>query len=115
MLILILILISGSFLVYISKYNFALVNVNLGTFILKDIPLFYVMIGSVIFGLVLAYLVHLIISLSTAMTMRRKNKEIQKEKEEVLELTKRVHQLELENEKQKNGTEIIVPTDQNAL
>jgi len=42
------------------------------------------------------------------------NKEIKKEKEEVLELTKNVHQLELENEKQKNNKN-AEPQDKNAL
>lgn len=113
MLILIFLLIIGSFLVYISKYNFMLVNVNFGTFIVHNVPLFYVIVGSVLFGLILSYLVHVVMSISTSWTMRGKDHEIKKEKEEVLELTKRVHQLELENERQKNGTP--EPTDQNAL
>ena len=37
-----------------------------------------------------------------ALSLSPQNKEIKKEKDEVLELTKRVHQLELENEKLKN-------------
>jgi hypothetical protein len=47
--------------------------------------------------------------------LRKKNNEIKKDKEEILDLTKRVHQLELEKEKIKNGTEELMPTDQNAL
>jgi cell division protein FtsB len=90
------------------------VSLNFGTFVLSDIPLFYVIIGSLIFGLVLSYLVYLINSISTAFRFRGKDKEIKKNKSEVLELTKRVHQLELENEKLKNGT-LVEPTDENAL
>ena len=95
MLLLILLLIIGSVLVYISKYNFMLVSVNFGTFIISNIPLFYVIVGSILFGLVLSYLVHLVNSISTSLTLRGKNDLIKKEKEEILELTKRVHQLEL--------------------
>ena len=114
MLILILFLIIGSILVYISKFNFMPVSLNFGTFVLSDIPLFYVIIGSLIFGLVLSNLVYLINSISTTFRFRGKDKEIKKNKSEVLELTKRVHQLELENEKLKNGT-LVEPTDENAL
>jgi lipopolysaccharide assembly protein A len=114
MLLLILLLIIGSGLVYISKYNFMLVSVNFGSFVISDIPLFYVIIGSILFGLIISYLVHLVNSISASFTLRGKNNLIKKEKEEVLELTKRIHQLELENERQKTKTD-LVPSDPNAL
>jgi uncharacterized integral membrane protein len=114
MLVLILLLVVGSILVYISKYNFTPVSVNLGFYIFSDIPLFYVIVGSLLFGLILSYLAYLFHSISTSLTLRGKNKEIKKNKDEVLELTKNVHQLELENEKIKNGSD-SEPTDQNAL
>ena len=114
MLILILFLIIGSMLVYISKFNFMPVSVNFGMYILEDIPLFYVIIGSLVFGLVLSYLVYLINSISTALTLRGKDKTIKKNKNEVLELTKRIHQLELENEKLKTNSS-NKPLDPDAL
>ncbi len=114
MLILILLLVVGSVLVYISKFNFTPVTVNLGLYTFSNIPLFYVIVGSVVFGLVLSYLVYLVHDISTSFTLRGKNKEIKKEKDEVLELTKNVHQLELANEKQKNNNN-AEPQDKNAL
>jgi cell division protein FtsB len=90
------------------------VSVNFGMYVLNDIPLFYVIVGSFIMGLVLSYLVYLINSISTSVTLWGKDKTIKKNKNEVLELTKRVHQLELENEKLKNGTPIGV-RDEHAL
>jgi uncharacterized integral membrane protein len=114
MLSLIFLLVVGSLLVYISKFNFMLVSVNLGIYTFSNIPLFYVIVASMVFGLVLSYLVHLVQSISTSFTLRDKNNEIKKDKDEILELTKRVHQLELENEKVRNGTD-SEPTDQNAL
>ena len=114
MLILILLLVVGSVLVYISAYNFMLVSVNLGIYIINDVPLFYVIVGSLVLGLVLSYLIHLINAISTSFAFRGKDNEIKKNKDEVLELTKRVHQLELENEKQRNDSD-IEPSDKNAL
>ncbi|KKR70498.1 MAG: hypothetical protein UU12_C0020G0019 [Candidatus Woesebacteria bacterium GW2011_GWA2_40_7b] len=114
MLVLILFLIVGSVLVYISKFNFTPVTVNLGLYTFSNIPLFYVIAASVIFGLVISYFVYLVRLISTSFIIRGKNKEIKKEKDEVLELTKNVHKLELENEKQKNNTN-PEPQDRNAL
>ncbi len=104
MLILILFLVIGSFVVYVSRFNFTPVTVNLGFYTFPDIPLFYVIIGALLTGLVISYLVYLVRSISTSFALRGKNKEIKKEKDVVLELTKRVHQLELENEKLKHGS-----------
>ena len=114
MLVLILLLVISALLVYISQFNFTPVTVNLGFYVFSDIPLFYVIIASVLFGLILSYVVYLVRSISTSFTLRGKNKEIKKNQDEVLELTKNVHQLELENEKQKNDVN-LTPPDQNAL
>jgi uncharacterized membrane protein (DUF106 family) len=91
-----------------------LVSVNLGVYVFSNIPLFYVIVTSVVFGLILSYLVHLFNSISTTFTLKGKNKEIKKDKEEILELTKSVHQLELKNEQQKNDDN-LKPSDPNAL
>lgn len=114
MLDLILLLVVGSGLVYLSQFNFMLVSVSLGMYTISDIPLFYVIVGSLLVGLVLSYLVYIVRAISTSLTIRDKDNEIKKNKEEVLELTKRVHQLELENEKVRNSSD-PQPTDQNAL
>ena len=117
--ILILLLVVGSILVYISKFNFMLVSVNLGLYTISDIPLFYVIVGSVVVGLILSYVVYFVHSISTSLTLRSKDHEINKNKNEVLELTKRIHQLELENEKIKHSPavqpEATPPEDPNAL
>ena len=114
MLILILSLIVGSLLVYVSKYNFQPVSVNLGFTVFSGIPLFYVIIVSLMIGLVLSYLAALIQSISTSFILHGKNVEIKKNKGEVLELTKRVHQLEIKNEKLGKDSG-IEPGDRNAL
>lgn len=111
---LILLLVVGSGLVYISKFNFVPVSVNLGMYVISDVPLFYVIVASLVTGLLLSYIIFIAQSISNSFTLRGKDKEIKKNKDETLELARRVHQLELENEKIKNGTvsEIV---DTNAL
>ncbi|MDP2693237.1 MAG: lipopolysaccharide assembly protein LapA domain-containing protein [bacterium] len=114
MLILISLLIVGSVLVYISKFNFMLVSVNLGLYTFSDIPLFYIIVGSLVTGLVLSYAIYLVHEISASFVLRGKDNEIKKNKDQILELTKRVHQLELENEKLGHDSG-VEPEDKNAL
>lgn len=114
MLILIFSLLVGSMLVYISRFNFQPVSVNLGFYVLNSIPLFYVIIGSLLVGLVLSYLAYLVNSISNSFVLRGKDGEIKKNKAEALELTKRVHQLEIKNERLGKDSR-IEPGDRNAL
>lgn len=114
MLILILSLLVGSLLVYVSKYNFQPVSINLGFVVFTGIPLFYVIVGSLLVGLVLSYLAYIVNAISNSFVLRGKNIEIKKNKDEAMELTKRVHQLEIKNEKLGKDSG-IVPVDANAL
>ena len=111
---LILLLVVGSALVYISKFNFALVSVNFGPYVISNIPLFYVIIGSVVTGILLSYLANLLPAILNFFALRGKNSEIKKGKDEVLELTKQVHQLELKNERQSHPA-VVKPEDPNSL
>lgn len=114
MLIIILFVIIGSIIVYISRFNFTAVNVNLGFYTFSNIPLFYVIVGSLLIGLIFSYLVYLVHAISTVFKLRGKDKEIKNNKDEVLELTKRIHQLEIENEKLKRDSD-SESEDRNAL
>ncbi len=115
MLTLILFLIVGSAMVYIAQNNLTPVTLRLATYTFSGIPLFYIIIGSLLTGLILAYFAYLVSSIFTGFTMRGKDNKIKKTKSEIVDLTKRVHQLELENERLKNNSTIIEPSDKNAL
>lgn len=115
MLILILFLVIGSIMVYLAQNNLVLVTLRLGTYTFPDIPLFYIIIGSLLTGLGLAYLIYLINSIFTALIIHGKDKRIKQTKSEVVDLTKQIHQLELENERLKNNSTNIEPQDKNAL
>lgn len=106
MIILILFLVFGSILTYLSQHNLTPVSLNIGPYVLSDIPLFYVIVGSLITGLIFSYAVYLLHDISTFWTLRGKDNRIKKEKGEVLELTKRIHVLERENERLQNGENI---------
>lgn len=115
MLTLILFLVVGAIMVYLAQNNLMLVTLHLGKYVFSGIPLFYIIIGSLLTGLVLAYLVYLVNSIFTAFTMHGKDNKIKQTKNEIVDLTKQIHQLELENERLKNNSTIIEPQDKNAL
>ena len=69
--------------------------------------------GSLLVGLIVAYLIQLFGSIATAFVLRGNRKAMKSGQDEILELTKRVHQLELENEKLKRSEPEII--DANAL
>jgi lipopolysaccharide assembly protein A len=102
-------------MVYLAQNNLMTVPLHLGTYVFSDIPLFYIIIGSLLIGLGLAYLLYLINSIFIAFTMRRKDNKIKQGKNEITDLTKRIHQLELENERLKNNSTVIEPQDKNAM
>ena len=97
MLSLIFLLIIGAGITYLSVQNTAIVSLTFLDYTFKDLPIYYVILGSILFGVVLAYSISFINSISTYMLIRTQHKRIGKERKEVAELTKRVHQLELEN------------------
>lgn len=115
MLILILFLVVGGVMVYLAQNNLMLVTLRLGSYVFSDIPLFYIIIGSLLTGLGLAYLIYLFNSIFTAFTMHGKDNKIKQGKSENVDLTKRIHQLELENERLKNHSTVVKPQDKNAL
>lgn len=104
MLTLILLLVVGSFLAYLAQNNLMLVSVSFGPYTVSNVPLFYVIATSLVVGLVVSYVIYLVEIIAKSFMMRAKNIEIEKYKQEILELTKRVHQLELEKEKIKRTT-----------
>ena len=110
MLQIIFLLLAGSALTYISRYNLELVSLNFGQYTIPDVPLFYVIVGSLLTGLILSYIMQSLTGISTYFKLRDKSKEIKMGQDEVLSLTKRIHQLEIENEKLKHtGPEVSDP------
>lgn len=102
-------------MVYLAQNNLMLITLHLGTYIFSGIPLFYVIIGSVLTGLGLAYFFYLVNSIFTGLAMRGKDNKIKRGKSDIVELTKQIHQLEIENERLKNNTTVIGTQDKNAL
>ena len=93
---LIVTVIFGLFIAYFATQNALPVPVTLAENTLT-IPLYFIVVGSLLVGLLLAWIISLTGSLSSFFTIHGKDKAIKEAKTEILELTKKVHELELEN------------------
>lgn len=107
----IFLLIAGSALTYIAKYNLQPVAVNLVYYRIESVPLFYVIVGSLLFGLIFGYIMQLLSGIATYFKMRGKSRQIKTGQVEILDLTKRIHQLELENESLKQAEPEVIDTN----
>ena len=103
MITIILILIIGSIFVYLAQNNLTPVTLHIGSTVITNIPLFYVIVGSLLTGLTIAYLIHLINSIFVSFSMHGKDAKIKHAKNQIDDLTKRLTQLEKENEKLKSN------------
>ncbi len=105
MLSLIFLLLAGAAITFVSLQNTGEITLTFLTFTFTNLPVPFVILGSVLVGVLLAYVISLLNSISTLMVIRTQDKKIRQEKNEVAQLTKRVHQLEIENVSLRNETD----------
>ena len=114
MLALILFIAFGLIFGYFATLNTNLVAVNFGTTTVPNIPLYLLVLVSLGIGIVFSSLFYAFKSLGTRLFLWGKQGELSGAKKEIAELTKKIHQLEIENAKLKarngEGTE-----DENSL
>jgi uncharacterized integral membrane protein len=84
---------------YFATQNTTTVTLHFVSYSLTGIPIYLLVLASLLGGLLFAWILHLLNSISSSFALRGKNKTIKKGKVENLELTKKVHQLEIENTK----------------
>ncbi len=102
---LLILLLFGSGIAFLSLQNTTPVTVVLLSYTSPTVSLNYVIIGSILLGVLLAYGFHLIQSISTSFILRNKNKQLRQKDTQITELTKEVHQLDRENASIKKETD----------
>ena len=92
---------------YFATLNTSLVSVHFGTSSLGHVPMYVIILSSFGLGIVFTSLFYFVKSISSMYAIGKKKKELSEKEKEVLELTKRIHELELANTKlrAKNGEE----------
>ena len=82
---------------YVGLQNTIGVPLKVGDYFFESVPLYLVCLGSLLVGLIIGYIFSLIKSVASSFTLHGKDKKIEKLKEEILSMRKKMHQLELEN------------------
>lgn len=105
MIALILFIAFGLLFSYFATMNTMSVTIHLGTYTLKNIPLYLLVLASVGLGVIFASLFYLVKSLGYRFAFGRRDKEISRKNREIADLTRELHELEIENTKlkTKNG------------
>jgi len=122
---LILVVLSGILAALFATQNTDPVSIIVASYTLNDIPMYLIVLGSLLLGLLLSSiislvnsisssftLISLVNSISSSFTLHGKDAKIKETKKTLVELTKQIHQLELENARLKEHTTF---TDEKSL
>ncbi len=99
MITLITVVLFGLFIAYFATQNTGNISLNILNYTTPEIPIYIVVVGALLVGLFLSWLVSLANDIGTSFTVRGKENKIKNFKKENEEYLKRIHQLELENTK----------------
>jgi len=84
---------------YFATQNTAPVTIRMAEYALEEIPLYLVVVGSLLVGLFVAWILYIAQALSARLTIYGKDQVVRKTRRTVTDLEQRVHELEVENER----------------
>ncbi len=98
---LIVLFIFGIGVAYFGTQNTQTISVTLANYNLNGIPVYVIVLGSLLLGFIISWIISLVDVISSAFKIRGKESSIKDANKQIANLTKTVHQLELENERLK--------------
>lgn len=110
---LIVLVVFGIGVAFFATQNTQTVSVTLANYPISGIPLYLIVLGSLLLGFVVSWILSFFGVISSALKLHGKESTIKDANKQISELTKRVHQLELENERLK--AESGHPSDDKSL
>jgi putative membrane protein len=110
---LIVLVVFGIGVAFFATQNTQTISVAIANYHLAGIPLYIIVLGSLLLGFAVSWIISLVGGISSALKMHGKESTIKNANKEISDLTKKVHQLELENERLK--TESGHPRDDKSL
>ncbi|MBI4522902.1 MAG: LapA family protein [Deltaproteobacteria bacterium] len=109
MLVLIVAVIFGLAIGYFATQNVTPVTIQIADYVWNDVPLYQVVIGSLLIGLFLAWILYLVRSVSSTLTWYGRNHAARRAT--VTDLERRVHELESENARLRAAHSPAYPRD----
>ncbi len=101
MLALIVLIVFGMGAAFFATQNTQTISITLASYPLTGIPLYLIVLGSLLLGFLVSWVINLVGVISSAFKIHGKENTIKDANKQISELTKKVHQLELENERLK--------------
>lgn len=101
MLILLVAIISGTAIAYFGMQNTSPVTIRLDEFVWNDVPLYLVIVGSVLVGLLMAGILYFARSVSLTLALYKNDRAMKKARNTVADLEQRIHDLEVEKAQRK--------------
>lgn len=98
---LIVLIVFGIMVAFFATQNTQQVSIVIASNQLTGIPMYFVVLGAMLFGILVSFIINIVNSIVSSLTIHDKNNVIKESKKESSELARRVHELELENEKLK--------------
>jgi hypothetical protein len=105
--IIILTVILGLGIAFFATQNGGMISLHFGPYLLPDVPVYLVVVGALLFGLLLAWVFYLLRSFSSSITRHNRENKLKEANQTIVHLNKTVHQLQLENARlrEKSGEE----------
>lgn len=103
----------GLVIAFFATQNTGTISLYFSNYTFSGIPIYIVVVGALLVGLFLSWIISLINDIGTGFTLMGKENKIKDYKKENTELLKDIHQLELENAKLKAETN--TPEDDKSL
>ncbi len=107
MIVLLIALLFGVGFAYLATQNTSGVTLTIVNYVFHNIPLYLIVLVSLIIGVTITLILSAVHELSTFFILRKKENAIKELKKTLAELIKRVHQLELEKAKNGNSKETL--------
>lgn len=101
MIALIITVIFGLVFAYLATQNTSTISIYAWNYAIHGAPIYLVILISLAVGLLLATLVYTLKSITTSFKLGSKDDHLKKARQEITELTKEIHKLEIENTKLK--------------
>jgi len=98
---LILLIISGAVFAYFAAQNTQQISINFLHYTTGNLPLYLVILIALLLGITISWVISFFGFVSTSLTIFGKNSKIKEDKKEIDSLKKKIHDLELENERLK--------------
>jgi len=98
---LIVLFIFGIGVAFFATQNTQAVSLTFANYSLTSIPVYIIVLVSLLLGFAVSWIIGLVDVIASAFKMHGKESTIKNDNKQISELTKKVHQLELENERLK--------------